>query len=166
MPNDVRALFQELPAARAEREAKQKQAIVDREEAAKRAKEQRALEREKLRSELAVAWDWLQGDGQELAAEMTKANLMRLELLGPLDENGRECEWQVDARALVLMQDGALEIVRQDEYRALRYLARTSEDFLGTEPPGVTRAFIDAVRDGVIWKRVARQLREASAVST
>jgi hypothetical protein len=166
MPNDIRALFNDLPHARADRDAKQKQALADREENARLEKERRERERELLRTELTVAWDWLQGDGQELAAEMGKAHLMRLDLLGPLDESGKPCDWQLDARALVLMQDGQLEVVRQDEYRVLRYLARTMDDFLRVEPPGVTRAFIEAVRSNEIWQRVARQLREVTAPVT
>ncbi len=163
LPNDIRTLFHDLPTARAEREARAKQAVLDREEAERLRAEERRVQRDALRAELAVAWDWLQGDGQELAAEMCTANFMRLELVGPIDPSGAPCEWQLDARTLVLMQDGQLEVVRQDEYRALRYLAPTADAFLDVEPPGVTRAFIEAVRSGEVWRRVGRQLREATA---
>jgi|GEM_PF-5197135 hypothetical protein len=163
LPPDLRALFNDLPRARADKEARAKQAALDREEAERRRRETAEQEREQLRAELAVAWDWLQGDGQELAAEMRTAHFMRLELVGPLDEQGQPCEWQLNARAFILMQDGELEVVRQDDYRALRYCHRSLEDFLKTEPPAVTRAFIEAVRSGEVWKRVARQIREATA---
>ena len=163
LPKDIRTLFNELPQARADREALQKQRVLDREAAAKKLEEERKAQRAALRAELLVAWDWLQQDGQELAAEMRKAGFGRLELLGPLDEDDRECPWQLSARALVLMDDGQLEIVRQDDYRALRYLARTADELLDLEPPGVTRAFVEAIRSGSVWQRVGQQLRESTA---
>ena len=137
--------------------------MIDRQEAAKKREEERKAQRAALRAELLVAWDWLQQDGQELAAEMRKAGFMRLELLGPLDEEGRECPWQLSARALVLLEDGQLEIVRQDDYRALRYLAHTADELLDVEPPGVTRAFVEAIRTGAVWQRIGQQLRESTA---
>ena len=163
IPNDIRALFTELPQAREDRLARAAQQERQRDEAAKQREAQRLAEREALRSELLVAWDWLQGDGQELAAEMRKANFGRLELLGPLDEDGRECPWQLNARALILLDDGQLEVVRQDDYRALRYLLHTAEDLLSIEPPGVSRAFVETIRSGTIWQRVATQLRASTA---
>ena len=93
LPTDIRTLFAELPQARADRTA--------------RAEEQR-LAQDALRAELQVAWDWLLGDGQELAAELRTANFNRLELLGPLDEEGREGPWQIGCRALVLLDDGQI----------------------------------------------------------
>ena len=163
LPKEIRTLFNDLPQARAERDALKKQRVIDRETEAKRLEEERKAQRAALRAELMVAWDWLQGVGQELASEMRKAGFGRLELLGPLDEEGRECPWQLSARALVLMDDGQLEIVRQDDYRALRYLARTADELLDIEPPGVTRAFVEAVRSGTVWQHIGQQLRESTA---
>jgi hypothetical protein len=163
IPTDIRTLFNELPQARAERAAREKQQVLDREAEAKRQEEERKTQRQALKSELLVAWDWLLGDGQELAAEMRKAGFGRLELLGPLDEEGQPCEWQLSARALIMLDDGQLEVVRQDDYRALRYLIHTADELLDIEPPGVSRAFIEAVRSGTIWQRVATQLRASTA---
>lgn len=163
MPRDLRALFDDLPKARADRDARAKQAELEREAEAQRQKDAANEARVRLRGELEVAWDWLQTDGQELAAAMKQANFMRLQLLGPLDPEGREVMWQLDARVLLLNDEGLLEVVRQDQYRELRYPVRTMDDFLSVEPPTFTRAFIDAVRSGAIWERVARQIRESTA---
>lgn len=163
LPNDIRALFAELPQARANRTARTEEQVRLREEAAKRREEEQRLARQALRPELLVAWDWLLADGQELAAELRKANFSRLELLGPLDEDGHEGPWQLGSRALVLLDDGQLEVVRQDDYRALRYLVHTADELLEIEPAGVTRAFVEAVRSGAIWQRVAAQLRASTA---
>ena len=165
LPNEIRTLFADLPHARAERAARAGQEVRAREEAALREAEARKAQRQALRSELLVAWDWLLGDGQELAAEMRKAGFGRLELLGPLDEDGRECPWQLNARALILLEDGQLEVVRQDDFRALRYLMHTADELLDVEPPAVTRAFVEAVRTGSIWQRVAAQLRSSTAAA-
>ena len=165
LPNDIRSLFAGLPDARAARTAQAEQQLRDREEATRRREEERKAQRAALRSELLVAWDWLLGDGQELAAEMRQANFHRLELLGPLDEEGRESPWQMGSRALVLLEDGRLEVVRQDDYRALRYLVHGADELLDIEPPGVTRAFVEAVRSGTIWQRVATQLRASTAAN-
>ena len=164
LPNEIRSLFADLPQARAERIARAEQQVRDQEEAARRRDDERRTQRAALRSEVLVAWDWLLGDGQELAAQMRTANFGRLELLGPLDEDGAECPWQLGARALVLMDDGQLEVVRQDDYRALRYLVHSADELLDIEPPGVSRAFVEAVRSGTIWQRVAAQLRASTAV--
>lgn len=166
LPEHIRALFNELPEARLAREQKERQAIADREAAAKAALEARDAERVALRADAQVTWDWLLSDGQELAAELRKANFQRLELIGPLDENGRPCEWHVGARALLLLEDGQLEVARQDDYRALRYVLHDAEELLRIEPPGVTRAFIDFIRSGAVWEQVARQLRASTAVRT
>lgn len=163
MPKDLRTLFNDLPNARAARDAAQKQAEVDRESAEKARLAADAEARVKLRAELEVAWDWLQTDGQELAAEIKKASFLRMQLLGPLDSEGREVGWQLDARVLLLNEDGLLEVVRQDAYRELRYPVRTVDDFLNVEPPAFTRAFIDAVRSGAIWQRVAQQVRQSTS---
>lgn len=163
LPNDIRSLFAELPHARAERIARAEQLERERDEAARRREEERKAQREALRAELLVAWDWLLGDGQELAAEMRNGGFGRLELLGPLDEEGRECPWQLSARALILLDDGQLEVVRQDDYRALRYLLHTADEMLTVEPPGVSRAFVEAVRSGAVWQRIATQLRASTA---
>lgn len=163
MPKDLRALFNDLPNARAARDAAAKQAELDRESAEKARLAADAEARTKLRAELEVAWDWLQTDGQELAAELKRANFMRMQLLGPLDPEGREVGWQLEARVLLLNDEGLLEVVRQDAYRELRYPVRTVDDFLSVEPPAFTRAFVEAVRSGAIWERVARQVREATA---
>lgn len=163
IPNDIRSLFAELPRARLDRKTREEQIVRDREEAARKREEERKAQRQALRSELLVAWDWLLGDGQELAAEMRKAGFGRLELLGPLDEEGRACPWQLSARALILLDDGQLEVVRQDDYRALRYLMHTADELLDVEPPGVSRAFVEAVRSGAIWQRVSEQLRASTA---
>ncbi|MFZ5445760.1 MAG: hypothetical protein ACOZQL_37555 [Myxococcota bacterium] len=156
MPRDVKALFSSLPEARARRRAAEEQALAERADALRREAEERERQRQQLRAELAVTWDWLQQDGQELAAEMRAAGFGRLELLGPLGEDGQPST-DVGARLLVLMDDGALEIVRQDEYRVLRYLARELDDLL-REPPAILRALIEAVRSEQIWERVAEQL--------
>lgn len=163
MPRDLKALFDDLPNARAQRDAQARQAQQAREDAEQRRLAEDAAARARLRAELEVAWDWLQTDGQELAAEMKKASFLRLQLLGPLDVQGREVPWQLDARVLLLNDDGMLEVVRQDAYRELRYPVRSVDDFLNIEPPGFTRAFLDAVRSGAIWQRVAQQLRESTA---
>jgi hypothetical protein len=164
LPTDIRSLFAGLPDARAARTAQAQQQVREREEATLRQAEERKTQRAALRAELLVAWDWLLGDGQELAAEMRKANFHRLELLGPLDEDGQPCAWQLGARALVLLDDGQLEVVRQDDYRALRYLAHTADELLDIEPPAFTRAFVESVRSGTLWQRVATQLRASTAV--
>ncbi len=163
LPNDIRTLFAELPQARADRTARAEEQVRLREEAARRRAEEQRLAKDALRAELQVAWDWLLGDGQELAAELRTANFNRLELLGPLDEEGREGPWQLGSRALVLLDDGQLEVVRQDDHRALRYLVHTADEMLQVEPAGVTRAFVTAVRTGAIWRRVAEQLRASTA---
>lgn len=163
LPNDIKTLFAELPQARANRTARAEEQARLREEAASRRAEEQRLARQALRAELLVAWDWLLGDGQELAAQLRAVNLTRLELLGSLDEDGREGPWQLGSRALVLLDDGQLEVVRQDDYRALRYLLHTAEEMLEVEPAGVTRAFVEAVRSGAIWQRVAAQLRASTA---
>jgi hypothetical protein len=163
LPNDIRSLFAELPHARAERIARAEQLERERDEAARAQEEMRKTQRESLKPQLLVAWDWLLGDGQELAAEMRNGSFGRLELLGPLDEEGREAQWQLGARALILLDDGQLEMVRQDEYRVLRYLIHSAQEMLETEPPGITRAFVEAVRSGSIWQRVATQLRASTA---
>lgn len=93
---------------------------------------------------------------------MRTGGFRRLELLGPIDEAGRPGHGDVGDRLLVLIDDGHLEIVRQDEHRVLRYLARELDDLLH-EPPAVLRTLIEAVRTGGVWGRVEQQLREATA---
>jgi hypothetical protein len=34
---------------------------------------------------------------------------------------------------------------------------------LTVEPPGVSRAFVEAVRSGAVWQRIATQLRASTA---
>lgn len=162
MPSDLKALFSSLPEARERKKAAEEQALADRLAAMQREADARERQRQALRDELAVTWDWLQQDGQELAAEMRQAGFIRLELLGPLDEAGQPSNGEIGSRLLILMDDGQLEVVRQDEYRVLRYLARELDELLH-EPPGVLRALIDAVRSGEVWRRIERQLREATA---
>jgi hypothetical protein len=163
LPPELRTLFADLPRARAERERRELDAQRAREDAAQQQQQADARQRTALRAELAVAWDWLQTDGQELAAELRKAGFLRMQLLGPVDREGREQPWQLGARVVLLNEDGLLEVARQDDYRELRYPVRTVDDFLDVEPPGVTRAFIDAVRSGAVWERIARQVRESTA---
>ncbi|MFO0596278.1 MAG: hypothetical protein U0228_13265 [Myxococcaceae bacterium] len=163
LPRDLRTLFDELPNARAARDDRIARARRDLEEAARKQEEEDERARASLRGELEVAWDWLLTDGHELAAEMRKAQFLRLELLGPLDREGRPVPWQLGARVFLVNDEGGLEVVRQDEYRELRYPVRTVEDFLRVEPPGVTRAFVEAVRAGAIWQRVAEQIRASTA---
>ncbi|MFT3708880.1 MAG: hypothetical protein QM817_14625 [Archangium sp.] len=163
LPRDLKTLFDDLPAARAARTEREQQAVRDRETAEAQRLEAEARARTQLRSEFEVVWDWLQTDGQELAGEMKKAGFMRMQLVGPLDRDGREVPWQLDARVYLLNDDGLVEVVRQDSYRELRYPVRTLEDFISIEPPGTTRAFIDAVRSGAVWRRVADQIRESTA---
>lgn len=162
LPKELKALFAGLPQARAEKQQRAEQARLDEESAKEQAEAERQRQREALRAELSVAWDWLEGDGQELAAEFEKAGILRLEVLGPLDPEGREVPWQLDARVLLLNQGGQLEVVRSDPYRELRYPVRTMEDFLRIEPPSFTRAFVEAVRTGALYERVARHLREST----
>jgi hypothetical protein len=163
LPRDLKSLFDELPNARAAREQRERDAVREREDAERQRKEAEEKARAQLRGEFEVVWDWLQTDGQELAAEMKKASFMRLELLGPIDREGREVPWQLEARVYLLNDDGLVEVVRQDPYRELRYPVRTLEDFISVEPPGATRAFIDAVRNGAVWRRVADQIRASTA---
>lgn len=165
MPRELKALFTALPEARAQQKAAEAQALADRVSAMEREQEARERQRQALRDELAVTWDWLQQDGQELAAEMRAGGFRRLELLGPIDEAGQPGHGDVGDRLLVLIDDGELEIIRQDEHRVLRYLARELDDLL-REPPAVLRALIDAVRTGAVWGRVEQQLREATAPRT
>jgi hypothetical protein len=163
LPPHVLKAFDELPRARAEREARELKARQDRDAAANARDEARATERQQLRTELLVVWDWVESDAQELAAQMSAFGFNRLLLSGPLDEEGRPCAWQLGARSIILMFDGTLELGRQDDYRELRYAHRSAEEFLSAEPPGVTRAFIDAVKSGAVWETVERQLRESTA---
>lgn len=53
--------------------------------------------------------------------------------------------------------------MRQDHSRALRYLLHTADELRETEPAGITRAFVEAVRSGAIWQRVAAQPRASTA---
>lgn len=163
LPPDVKRLFAELPQARAEREARQKQKVDQRKTAAELAEIERAAARERLRSEMAVTWDWVLSDAQELAKEMDDNGINRLQLLGPINSEGQPSEWVPDARVIILMFDGTLEMVRMDDFRELRYAHRSAEEFLETEPPGVSRAFIEAVRSGEVWRNVSRQVREVTA---
>lgn len=163
LPKELKALFDDLPNARLRREEARQQAQREREEAERRRQQEAERERQALRNELAVAWDWAQTDGLELANELRKAGILRLQVLGPLDPSGAPVQWGPNARVLLINDDGLLEIVRLDDYRELRYPVRTMEDFLTVEPPGFTRAFVDAVRTQSIWARVTEALRAATA---
>jgi hypothetical protein len=163
LPKELKALFDDLPDARARREAARQQAQRDREEAERQRQAQVERERAALSNELAVAWDWAQTDGMELANELRKAGILRLQILGPLDPTGAQVPWGPNARVLLINDDGLLEIVRVDDYRELRYPVRTMEDFLSVEPPAFSRAFIEAVRTQRIWARVTEALRAATA---
>ena len=68
IPNDIRSLFAELPQARLERKTREEQLVNEREEAARKREEERKAQREALRSELLVAWDWLLGDAARVEA--------------------------------------------------------------------------------------------------
>lgn len=164
LPPELKRLFDDLPQARADREARARQreaqAATQREAAARAANDAR----QRLKDELTVAWDWVLTDGLALAEQLDRHGLNRVRLLGPLDPEGRPCDWHAPgARVFQMMFDGTFEVVRNDDFRALSYAHRTAEHFLETEPPAVTRAFIDAVRSGAVWQTVAQQLRESVA---
>ena len=164
LPPELQKQFDDLPKARADRDERARQRQQAAEDAAQAKKTAAQLERERLRGDLQVAWDWVLTDGQSLAEQIDRHSLNRLRLLGPLDPDGQPCEWHVPgARVLLMMFDGTFEVVRNDDFRELRYAHRSAESFLETDPPAVVRAFIDAVKSGALWQTVAAQLREAVA---